>query len=1016
MFLDIVGFSRNPNSRQRELVDSITTEVTSGLSSLINPPLETPHIVAMPTGDGMALAFLHQPNQPWDISTIMSLIYRVEGWAKSKDIALRTGVHAGEVDVITDINNKTNIVGDTINYTQRVMDAANPKQVLFSDVAFRQYIGSNTPSYSGPLYSPGCKAVFEGPYEVQAKHGMRMLVYKMTLDPPQDWLSNDDPVSKNPGIVEPTNILQPAITVQPALLTTKLFIPPARPGLVARPRLMECLRSALNSSLVLISAPAGSGKTTLVSDWVQQVKEQCPTGWVSLDEGDNDPVRFWDYFVAALKTIHPTVGEKALALLHPSSPQPYPIEAVLTALINDLTAIPGNFAVVLDDYHLIKAEAIQQGLTFLLDHMPPRMHLVLATRVDPSLPLAHFRGRRTMLEIDPDDLRFTQEEAAALLKELINAPLTAEDVSTLNTRTEGWAVGLTMAAISLGKQKNVHAFITSFTGSQRYVMDYLVEEVLKQQSQEVQDFFLKTSVLERLTAPLCDFVTGRSGSQGMLVKLESSVGGFLIPLDESRQWYRYHNLFAELLRHQLELKSGLEVVTTLHQRASQWYEDNGFPDDAVRHALAAKDWERAMRLIYAQSETRLNLGEYSTLLNWLQLIPDEVLRTHARLYSRYANVLITLGQAERAEAALSYLEATSQADVGLQGEVALFQMMVDRQVGNGTRMVEFGERALSLLPPDSLAMRARASFWLGAIPYNNGIFREALPLLTDAYEMGRKAGYYSIAASAAAYLGGILNARGSLRAALEMVQRAVDLAGQSPAAAVPRMSLSPLLYEANDLEGAAHSARLGLELSELGGMAIPMANPYFRLAQIRLVQGDIAGANAMMAKADQADLHPIVSPPSKADHAANHVVFALQQDDLAAATVWGNRLKEYGGLLNFPNFHVPARLLIAHGEKTAAMEQLRDLYEKAISADEKAIVLKIRVCRVLAAATPDEALTFLTEALTLGQPEGFIRTFVDEGKLLAPLLRQALAHGILPEYTGKLLSIIEAEERQREIR
>jgi len=997
MFLDIVGFSRNPNSRQRELVDSLTSEVTSGLSSLINPPLETPHVVAMPTGDGMALAFLHQPNQPWDISTIMSLIYRVEGWAKSKAIALRTGVHSGEVEFIADINNKTNIVGDTINYAQRVMDAANPKQVLFSDTAFRQYIGSNTPSYSAPPYSPECKAVFEGPFEVQAKHGMRMLIYKMTLDPPQEWLSNDDPVTRKIATVEPT------------LLTTKLFIPPARPGLVARPRLMECLQSALSCGLILVSAPAGFGKTTLVSEWVRRNKDKTGIAWVSLDEGDNDPVRFWDYFIAALRTIKPTAGETALSLLH--SPQPYPTESVLTALINDVTAIPDDFAVILDDYHLIKAEAIQQGLTFLLDHLPPRMHLVIATRTDPPLPLAHFRGRGTMLEIEADDLRFTEQEAAGLFK-----GLAAEDIGALNERTEGWVTGLRMAALSLGQRKDVKSFIDRFTGSQRYVTDYLVEEVLKNQSDEIRGFLLKTSVLERLSAPLCDVLTGHGNGQEMLEKLESFLEGFLVPLDESREWYRYHHLFAELLRHQLELKSGSEEVTALHQRASQWYEDNQFPDDAIHLALVAKDWERAVRLISGVAEVRIQHGEMITLLGWLQSMPEEVLRTDLHLYRQYSHTLVQTGQIEAAETALSYLEKTASVDANMQGEVAAEQADLARRRGDIHRTTELARKALALLPPGSLALRGRASHILGLNLYEIGLYDEAWLMFTNAFEMGSQMEDRVGAVEAQAYMARILRNRGRLQKALELSQQAIDMAGQSPAALSPRHVLDLILYEWNDLEAAAYDQENYAELGELRGNPEYHVSWYIFLGRTRLAQGNSIATHAALAKAHGLIDHSAIRPGIRAQSVAYEALMALRQDDLVAALKWGERLSQYAGVLPFPIRHFPARLKIARGEKADAAVELQDCYQKVARVEAKGPMIEIRIYQALASEKPVEALTFLADALKMGQPEGFIRTFVDEGKLLAPLLREALAQGITPEYTGKLLNIIEAEERQRMVR
>ena len=349
--------------------------------------------------------------------------------------------------------------------------------------------------------------------------------------------------------------------MEASLLTTKLNIPLARPQLVRRPRLMERLLEGLNNNLILVSAPAGFGKTTLVSEWVHSSRPPVPTAWLSLEEGENDPVRFWDYFIAALQTLQPSTGEIALDLLH--SPQPSSIESVLTALINDLKGIQKDFVVVLDDYHLILAEPVQSGIIFLLDHLPLKMHLIISTRVDPPLPLAHFRGKGTLLEIRADDLRFSQEEATSLLAVMNTPILSAESINTLNTKAEGWVVGLKMAALAMRREKDILAFIAGFTDSQRYIMDYLVDEVLQRQPDEVRDFLLKTSMLERLSAPLCDYVTGHGGGREMLVRLEQA-NLFVVALDQSREWYRYHHLFAELLRHQFEVMSGAEEVMALH--------------------------------------------------------------------------------------------------------------------------------------------------------------------------------------------------------------------------------------------------------------------------------------------------------------------------------------------------------------------------------------------------------------------------------------------------------------------
>ncbi len=790
-----------------------------------------------------------------------------------------------------------------------------------------------------------------------------------------------------------------------SLLVTKLFVPPTRPGLVPRPRLVERLKSGLSFDLTLVSAPAGFGKTTILSQWSSETKPRV--AWISLDEGDNEPTRFWYYFIAAMRSLHPASGETALGLLHATQPQP--TESVLTSLINDLATNTQAFAVVLDDYHLIKTEAIHSGVAFLLEHLPTNMHLVIATRADPALPLARFRARGAMLEIRENDLRFTLDEATGLLEEMLGGAVSSADIGALNARTEGWAVGLKMAALSLRGQHDIGSFLKSFTGSQRYIMDYLVEEVLTSQPQDVRDFLLTTSVLERLSAPLCDFMTGHKGSQEMLANLEQR-NLFFVPLDDSREWYRYHHLFAELLRHQLEVKSGSQAVMALHRQACQWYEDSNYIDDAIHHALAARDWERAIRLIGNLADSLINRAEWSTLLRWLQEIPDEILRTYSRLYSRYCCMLASFGEFGSAEAALGYLERMAQSDAGLHGFVAFGEAMLARRRGDIPHATEMMEEALSLVPPDDLSFRARTSLNLGMFRYNLGLFEEARRFFIDAYEMGRQAGDWFSGTSGAGYLGLILRQKGKLREALEMAHRAIDLAGPSPASAIPRSLLAAVLLERNDLDGVARTAQLAAQLSAIGGAAAVRIDAHYWLARKRLVEGDVAGAVTEMETLDQEACHPSVTPTFRAYQAAYHVIFAVRQDDLVTASDWGSRLQEYAGVLPFDLRHIPARLLIARGDKAAAMEQLKACYAKATQLDAQGLMIGIRVYQTLAAATPEEALTFLVEALKMGQPEGYIRTFVDEGKLLKPLLRKAFGQGITPEYTAKLLDTVEAEE------
>src|SRR5437868_5017194 len=420
------------------------------------------------------------------------------------------------------------------------------------------------------------------------------------------------------------------------ILATKLYIPPLRPNVVIRPRLLERLNEGLYRKLTLIAAPAGFGKTTLVSEWVEGIERpKARTAWLSLDEGDNDPARFLAYLVAALQTIAATIGEGVLGVLQ--SPQPPPPEAILTALLNEITTLPDHFVLVLDDYHVIDAKPVDLALTFLVEHLPPQMHLVIATREDPLLPLARLRARGELTELRAADLRFTPSEAAEFLNSVMGLTLSPGDIAALEDRTEGWIAGLQLAALSMRGREDIPEFIRAFAGDHRYIVDYLVEEVLQRQSAPVRSFLLQTSILDRLNGPLCDAVTGQEESNARLEALERG-NFFVVPLDDRRHWYRYHHLFAEVLSVHLMAEQP-DQVATLHRRASAWYEQNGSVADAIRHALAAEDFERAAGLVELAVPAMGRNRQEATVLDWLRALPDELLRCRPVLGVAYAHVL-----------------------------------------------------------------------------------------------------------------------------------------------------------------------------------------------------------------------------------------------------------------------------------------------------------------------------------------------------------------------------------------
>ena len=461
------------------------------------------------------------------------------------------------------------------------------------------------------------------------------------------------------------------------ILTTKLYIPPPRPELVSRPRLIKKLNEGLHHKLTLISAPAGFGKTTLVSDWIANMQldgekgsqlqdhtsgKQNRVAWLSLDEGDNDLHSFLIYFIAAMQTVEPDFGLEPLAALQSSGATNS--EAVLMALLNELAGLPQSLILILDDYHVIETQSIDKALTFLLDHLPATMHLVITTRIDPPLPLARLRGRGQLTELRVADLRFTNDEAATFLNQMMRLELSAEDIAALGSRTEGWITGLQLAALSLQERdaEHVTSFIQSFTGIHHHVLDYLVEEVLQQQPPRLQSFLLQTSILTRLTGSLCEAVCDfendsphQSDGQPLLQQLAKS-NLFIVPLDDERRWYRYHHLFADLLRYRLQQEQA-SSIPELHRRASKWHEEHGFIDRAIRHAIAADDLEQAARLVAEHSYTANERGEVSTVRRWFELLPDERVRSDPSLSVDCAWNLFLSGQIGAVEERLNDAEA-----------------------------------------------------------------------------------------------------------------------------------------------------------------------------------------------------------------------------------------------------------------------------------------------------------------------------------------------------------------------
>src|SRR5438105_105912 len=520
------------------------------------------------------------------------------------------------------------------------------------------------------------------------------------------------------------------------VLATKLYIPPPPPQVVPRPRLIERLDEGLHRKLTLISAPAGFGKTTLVSAWVEGIER--PTAWLSLDEGDNDPARFLAYLVAALQTIAANIGEGVLGVLQSS--QPPPTEAILTALLNEITTLPDNFVLVLDDYHVIDAKPVDIALTYLVEHLPPQMHLVIATREDPQLPLARLRARSQLTELRAADLRFTASEAAAFLNQVMGLSLSAADIAALEDRTEGWIAGLQLAALSMQGHQDVPGFIRAFAGDHRYIVDYLVAEVLQRQPEPVRSFLLQTSILDRLNGSLCDAVTGQEEGSERLEALERG-NFFVVPLDDKRHWYRYHHLFAEVLSAHLMAEQP-DQVSTLHRRASEWHERHGSAADAIRHALAAQAFARTADLVELAVPAMRRSRQEATVLGWLKALPDELVHYRPVLSVDYAGALLSSGQLEGVEARLRdaerWLDTTAdktelalapaaemvvvdEAEFRrLPGSIAVYRAGQALARGEVANTMKYARQALDLVPEDDHLGRGSAAALLGLASWTSG--------------------------------------------------------------------------------------------------------------------------------------------------------------------------------------------------------------------------------------------------------------------------------------------------------
>ncbi|WP_167140612.1 LuxR C-terminal-related transcriptional regulator [Diaminobutyricimonas sp. TR449] len=833
------------------------------------------------------------------------------------------------------------------------------------------------------------------------------------------------------------------------LLATKLFVPSPRPQTVPRPRLIQRMNEGLDRKLVLVSAPAGFGKSSALSAWAAELQRtDVRVAWLSLDAGDNDLLRFLTYLVTALGGAESgngadsevgadsLIGTAALGLLDAS--KPLPAEVTLTALINDVAQSAHEFVLVLDDFHLIDAQLVREAVEFLIEHLPARMHLAIASRADPTLPLARMRARGELTELRAADLRFTPDEAADFLNEIMGLKLSADEIAALDIRTEGWIAGLQLAALSMRGGSDIRGFIEAFTGSNRFIIDYLVEEVLQRQPERVRDFLLRTAILDRLSGPLCVAVTGQADAGGTLDGLERD-NLFLIPLDDQRQWYRYHHLFADVLLARLQSEQP-ELISTLHVRASEWCEVHDLVDDAVRHALAAHDFERAARLIELAVPDIRRTRQEATLRGWLTALPEDVYRGNPVLSTYIAWMRLYSGDLDAVEPWLRHAELMLSAPVStdepseelvlLPQTIEMYRAALAQAHGDIAGTVRHADRSLRLASPDDHLGRGAAGGLLALAAWAAGDAVASVRSFADASAHLRSAGYLADELSGTMLLADMLLACGRLHEARRRYERALQRAERGDVLPNPagdlHVGLAELDLERNDVAAAVRHLEASAALGERAALPENRYRRFVALARLKQAEGDLDAAAELLRQAEPLyvrgyfpEVHPIPALAARV---------WVAQGRLADAADWARHSGV--AVAGEPSFlreceHLTlVRLLIA--EHRAAEQRVSStargladthgLLDRLLTAAEASgrtgstiEILMLQALAHQAEGRMSEALVSLERALTLAEPEGYLRLFADEGLPMAELLQDAARHSIASDYVSRLLAAVSEE-------
>lgn len=817
--------------------------------------------------------------------------------------------------------------------------------------------------------------------------------------------------------------------MQNQLLITKLFIPRARPKLVSRPRLVGHINEGLHRELTLISAPAGFGKTTLVMEWLLDKNLYSPSngiGWFSIDETDNDPIQFYTYFCTALNRISgikQNLCAGALALME--SPSPPPAETILSMLINQVALIDERIILVLDDFHLIDNQEIMKSMTYLLDNQPENFHLMVTTREDPFFPLSRLRARDQITEIRAADLRFTEAEVKEFLINVMELQLSDEESKALETRTEGWITGLQLAAISLRGRKDTHNFIDRFSGNNRLVLDYLIEEVVTQQPDEIQSFLLKTSILNRLSGPLCNTVTEEESGQKILEMLERS-NLFIIPLDNERLWYRYHHLFSDLLR-QMLYRTAKDKLNSLHQKAGEWYTRNGLPDQAIEHFFKAEDYHRAVQLIEDQADVCWTRGEHSKLQYWLETLPVELLFSNPNLCVFHAWEQFTNGQQDVVEATLQVVEklvsnpdSQRESDrMRIQGRVATIRAFLAFHKGDSEAIIQHAQLALDYLPEDDIVWRNTAYVPLGDAFYLARHVEDTAQIRLETWETSKTIGNIYMELIASMKYCVTLRQQGKFDMIKEICQQQMILAKENG------LSLSPeagwilavwgeVLAEQGDLDQAVKKTREGKKLANGGYIGILyVCNRHLIIALYS--SGDFAGVEEIIQEVEEYGwdrLPPWITIEIK----AWQLRLWLAQGKIEETSQWlteqGMEVTGNPDRFNEREYLTLVRFLIAKGHPSDTLDLLERVYTNANDRGDisRAIeILNLKALAMQAAGNTQQALNALEQSLNLAEPRSFLYTYINEGPSMERLLHDALSRNVSREFVQKLLNYFPVE-------